>query len=287
MNALPKTSDFFSLALPSLALPSLALAGLLAIGLAAPASAEPPASGAGDSGALALLILLAPSAVPEEPFWEDEEAEDPALAIPSFVAPDLDKSIAYRERAQRQGLARPELPATLIRRGFAAQTSRPYAASESAVGVRLGEDQLSLATSLISGSGIWRNADTRVDWELARRSAGNEPGLLWGLATGGGIAMTGGSSQNASAVLGYRYSLFDNVTLTSEIALASSYAFAGHNMPEATLKPQVQVVADLSSTLSTPWKTVLDVKMNRDVPLSGGEHRGSATALMRFQFKLD
>ena len=93
--------------------------------------------------------------------------------------------------------------------------------------------------------------------------------------------MAGSGSHNVNAMLGYRYSLFDNVTLISEIAVASNYAFASQAMPEATLTPQLQLVTDLGLAPGTPWKTTLDVKMNRERQLGGGDVRGGGSAMLR------
>ena len=49
---------------------------------------------------------------------EQEEEQDSVLAIPTLIAPTLDKSVAYRERARRSGLARPEVETATIRRGL-------------------------------------------------------------------------------------------------------------------------------------------------------------------------
>lgn len=222
--------------------------------------------------------------VPENLSWE--LAADPALALPSFAVPHVDRSAAFQTRMERNGLARPELEATAIRRGFAPVAAGPAATAERAVGVKLGPDRFSLATSFVSSAGAWQNADTRFDWALARRPADDEAGLRWGLTTGGNIGLTGEASQNASASLGYRQRLLDNVTLTSEIALASTYAFAAQNMPEATVTPQVQVLADLTGPMRSPWRTVLDVKLSRQVPLAGSEFQSNASAMLRLKYQL-
>lgn len=246
-----------------------------------------------------LLSQLGTARLPDGPFWSDEREEDgeepdgegedhegeqdPILSVPTLMAPTLDKSIAYRERAERAGLARPELETATIRRGLGTVGSGPYAATERAVGFRIGPQLLSLETALVSGNGTWQGSDTRLDWSLARRSTTDGNGVLWSLSTGGGFGMAGSGSQNANAMLGYRYSLFETVTLTSEIALASSYAFASGAMPEAKLTPQLQIVTDLGLAPATPWKTMLDVKMNREMPLSGRDYRSSASAMLRLQ----
>ena len=236
-----------------------------------------------------LVSIYAVETLPEDPFWqegeqENEDEQDPLLAVPTLLAPELDKSVAYRERAQRAGLARPELETATIRRGLGMASSGPYAATARAVGFKIGPQLLSLETALVSGAGTWQGSDTRLDWTLARRSSTAGNGVRWSVSTGGGFGMAGGSgSQSANAMLGYRYSLFDNVTLTSEIALASSYAFASQAIPEAKLTPQIQIVTDLGLAPSTPWKTMLDVKMNREMPLSGGDYRSNASAMLRLQ----
>ncbi len=212
--------------------------------------------------------------------------DDPVLALPTFVAPEIDRSMVYLNRAERSGFARPSFEATAIRRGLAASSMGPPAAIERAVGLRFGPERFSLATSVISGTGSWQSADTRFDWTLARRSMDDPAGLRWGIATGGEIGVSGGASQNASATFGYRHRLLDNVTLTSEIALASTFAFAAQNRPEATITPQVQVLADLTGPVAGPWRTVLDVKLRRQVPVSGSEFQTNGSAMLRLKYQL-
>lgn len=251
--------------------------------LAAPATARDQPS---DAGGLAIVSQYEMTSLPDEPFWEDPEQEqeqDSVLAIPTLIAPALDKSVAYRERARRSGLARPEVETATIRRGLGTVSRWPHAATERAVGFRIGPQLLSFETAIVSGTGTWQGSDTRLDWSLARRSTTVGDGVLWRLSTGGGFGMAGSGSHNVNAMLGYRYSLFDNVTLISEIALASNYAFASQAMPEATLAPQLQIVTDLGLAPSTPWKTLLDVKMNRERPLGGGDVTGGASAMLRFE----
>lgn len=222
--------------------------------------------------------------VPDTISWE--LPADEALAMPTFVAPHIDRSAAFQLRSERAGLARPELETTTIRRGFAATAGGPPASVERAVGVKLGPDRFSLATSFVTGAGAWQSTDTRFDWALARKPADSETGLRWELATGGDVGMAGSASQNASATLGYRQRLLDNVTLTSEIALASTYAFAARNMPEATVTPQMQILADLTGPMTGPWRTVLDVKLSRQVPLAGSEFQSNASAMLRLKYQL-
>ncbi|TCR63416.1 hypothetical protein [Bosea sp. BK604] len=243
-----------------------------------PATAEPARPKGGSEPSLAF------ARVPETISWE--LPTDEALSVPTFVAPQIDRSAAFQLRSERAGLARPELEATTIRRGFTGTGGGPPSAVERAVGVKLGPDRFSLATSFITGAGAWQSTDTRFDWALARKPADSETGLRWGLATGGDVGMAGTANQNASATLGYRQRLLDNVTLTSEIALASTYAFAARNMPEATVTPQMQVLADLTGPMSGPWRTVLDVKLSRQVPLAGSEFQSNASAMLRLKYQL-
>jgi hypothetical protein len=240
-----------------------------------PAAAEPPHARRGKAAPLTF------ARVPDSISWQIPP--DKALALPSFVTPHIDRSAAFQVRSERAGLVRPELEATPIRRGFSASSVGP---PERAVGLKLGPDRFSLATSFVTGAGAWQSTDTRFDWALARRPTDNETGLRWGLATGGDVGIAGSASQNASATLGYRQRLLDNVTLTSEIALASTYAFAAQNMPAATVTPQMQVLADLTGPMAGPWRTVLDVKLSRQVPLAGSEFQSNASAMLRLKYQL-
>lgn len=254
-----------------------ALLGMFVAGavLQQPAAAEPKHARRGKAAPLSL------ARVPDSIAWEIPA--DKALVLPSFAAPHIDRSAVFQTRAERNGLARPELEATPIRRGF---SGGPVGPPERAVGLKLGPDRFSLATSVVSGTGAWQSTDTHFDWTLARRPADNKTGLRWGVATGGEIGVAGAANQNANATLGYRQRLLDNVTLTSEIALASTYAFAAQNMPAATVTPQMQVLADLTGPMAGPWRTVLDVKLSRQVPLAGSEFQSNASAMLRLKYQL-
>lgn len=220
---------------------------------------------------------------PDSVVWEPKS--DEVLSVPSFLAPNIDRSAAFQLRAERNGLARPGLEARTIRRGFSpASTSRD--AGEGAVGLKLSRERFSVETAFVSGTGTWQSTDTRFDWSLARRSVEGNDGLRWGLTAGGNVAMTGAGSHNAGAMIGYRQQLLDTVTLNSEVAFATNYAFAARNAPATTVTPQLQVLADLTAPMSTPWKTVLDVKLSRQLPLSGSEFQSNASAMLRLKYNL-
>ncbi|WP_146170233.1 hypothetical protein [Bosea sp. 124] len=217
------------------------------------------------------------------PRWEaPPPPPDPVLATPSFLAPTLNKQDAARERAKRNGLARPEIDATPIRRGLGPAASPLPSATERAVGMKLGAERLSVSTAIISGQGNWQRNDTRFDWNVARGwvSDGN---LLWSAAAGGNLQASGSAEQNARAVLGYRLQPLDIVTLTTEIALAGSYTFATENGLVTTMTPRVKVIADLTQPLSMPWRTTLDLNLGREMPLSGNAFQTSASALLRLE----
>ncbi|WP_439496728.1 hypothetical protein [Bosea sp. (in: a-proteobacteria)] len=220
----------------------------------------------------------------DEVAWE--MANDPVLTVPVFVAPRLDRNAAYQARAERNGLIRPPIKTTVIRQGLATAPRGPTPATERAVGVKLEPDRFSLATSFITGSGTWQAADTRFDWALSRNVPADALGLVWDANTGGGIGFSGTAEQRAGAALGFRTQLFDHVTLTSQLALATSYAFAADNLFAASVTPQIQVLADLSQPMASPWKTVLDVKLSRQVPLASGEFDTSASAMLRLNYTL-
>lgn len=217
------------------------------------------------------------------PRWEAPPPPvDPILATPSFLAPTLDKREAARNRAVQNGLARPAIRATPIRRGLAAAPARLPSASERAVGMQLGAEQLSLSTAIVTGQGGWQRNDTRLDWNVAR-GATSDSDLRWSAATGGNVQASGSAEQNAQAVLGYRLQPLDIVTLTTEIALAGTYNFAADNGISSSMTPRVKVIADLTQPLSTPWRTTLDLNLGREVSLSGNSLHTNATALLRLE----
>lgn len=256
--------------LPRKALTALALFALA--GTPAPAQAQAPDEIDPHYGFTPLPEIIG---------WgeDDDEIE---LAIPRFLAPDLDRDAAARRRAEREGLLRPDFSSRAILRG---QTAPAAAHAERAVGWSLGADRFALATSVVTGAGKWQRGDTRLDWNLSH-GAGQDDGVIWRLGTGGAFGFAGSGEQRASGMLGYRSQLFDKLTLTSEIAFATSYAFAA-SQASATLAPQMQIVADFTTALATPWTTQLDVRLRREVPLAEGAYQTQASALLRLKYSLN
>ena len=207
---------------------------------------------------------------------------EPVLATPSFMAPTLDKNSASRDRAVRNGLARPDVAAVPIRRGLSPSATPLPAASERAVGMKLGAERLSVSTAIVTGQGGWQRNDTRVDWNVTHGS-GSEGDVLWSAAAGGNLQAAGAAAQTVQGVLGYKLQPMDIVTLTTEIALAGSYTFAAQNGLATTMTPRVKVVADLTQPLSIPWRTTLDLNLGREMPLSGNASHTNASAMLRLE----
>lgn len=248
-----------------------------------------------------LLLAAAPLARAETPAEEPapvqdaafgEEAENSLFApIPRREAttpePEPDRPGYLTPGAARRGavanpLARPEIAATPIRRGLTPAGSPLPAATERAVGMKLGADQLSLSTEIVSGEGAWQRSDTRLGWALAR-GADAASDVVWSAAAGGSLPASGAAEQTGEAVLGYRLRPHDIVTLTTEIALAGRYSFAAQNGLAGSLTPRVKVVADLTQPLATPWRTTLDVSLGRQVPMVGRDIQTSGTALLKLE----
>lgn len=249
--------------------------GTPADALAQANSKSPPAIVATDDSDMRLFAPI--------PRWEaPPPPPDPVLATPSFLAPSLDKSSAARERTVRDGLARPEIDATPIRRGLSPTASPLPSATERAVGMKIGAERLSVETAIVSGQGAWQRNDTRFDWNVARKS-GADGNIVWSAAAGGNLQTSGSAAQNAQAVLGYRLQPLDIVTLTTEIAIAGNYAFATENGLATSMTPRVKVIADLTQPLSTPWRTVLDLNLGRQVPITGNSFQTSASAMLRLE----
>ncbi|MFA6968915.1 hypothetical protein [Bosea sp. (in: a-proteobacteria)] len=215
------------------------------------------------------------------PHWDATPSRDPDLDTPGFMAPMRHKG----GRTVGNGLARPQIDAVPIRRGLSPASSPLPAATERAVGVKLGAERLSLSTAIVTGQGGWQRNDTRVDWNVTRGSGGDSQ-VVWSAATGGQLQTTGAAAQNAEAVLGYRLRPLDIVTLTTEIALAGSYTFAAQNGLATTMTPRVKAVADLTQPLSMPWRTTLDLNVGREMPLSGSAFLTSASALLRLELPM-
>ncbi len=210
------------------------------------------------------------------PRWESPLPIQPAPETPGFMKPMSNRG----GHAVRNGFARPPIDAVPIRRGLSATASPLPAATERAVGVKLGAERLSVSTAIVTGQGGWQRNDTRVDWNVTRGSGGDSE-VVWSAATGGHLQPTGAAEQNAQAVLGYKLQPLDIVTLTTEIALASSYTFATQNGLATTMTPRLKAVADLTQPLSMPWRTTLDLNLGREMPLSGSAFLTSASALLR------
>lgn len=242
---------------------------------AAPVPANPPDMAAYDDSDIQLFAPI--------PRWEAPPLPaDPVLATPSFMAPTLNKQDAARLRAERNGLARPEIDATPIRRGLGPAASPLPSVTERAVGMKLGAERLSVSTAIVTGQGGWQRNDTRFDWNVTRGSDANS-NLRWSAATGGNLQASGSAGQNAQAVLGYRLQPLDIVTLTTEIALAGNYTFAVENGLATSMTPRVKVIADLTQPLSMPWRTTLDLNLGRQVPITGNSFQTNAAALLRLE----
>ncbi len=210
------------------------------------------------------------------PRWEAATPE-PAPEVPGYLAPG-----STRRGAGANPLARPEIAATPIRRGLAPAGSPLPVATERAVGMKLGADQLSLSTEIVTGQGGWQRNDTRLGWNLAR-GADADGEIVWSAAAGGSLPASGAAEQTGEAVLGYRLRPHDIVTLTTEIALAGRYTFAAQNGLAGSLTPRVKVVADLTQPLATPWRTTLDVSLGRQVPMVGRDLQTNGTALLKLE----
>ncbi|HEY5795715.1 MAG TPA: hypothetical protein VIU82_11930 [Bosea sp. (in: a-proteobacteria)] len=224
------------------------------------------------------MLLFAPI-----PRWEaPPPPADPVLATPSFLAPTLNKQDAARQRAERNGLARPQIDATPIRRGLGPAASPLPSVTERAVGMKLGAERLSVSTAIVTGQGGWERSDTRFDWNVTRGSSSDDS-LRWSAATGGNLQASGSAGQNAEAVLGYRLQPLDIVTLTTEVALAGNYSFAVENGLATSLTPRVKVVANLTQPLAMPWRTTLDLNLGRQVPITGNSFQTNASALLRLE----
>ena len=220
------------------------------------------------------------ASLPETIGWAGDVAEI-ELAIPRFVAPGLDRSGAAERRAEREGLRLPRLET--IRQNLAAPAS---ASQERAVGWRLGMGRMALSTSFVTGAGSWQRSDTRFDWGLSRGASADETGLVWNLGTGGAFGMAGRGEQRASALVGYRSTLFDKVTLSSGVAFATTYAFAA-NEAAISMAPQLRLVAKFDTAIDTPWTTQLDVRLKRELPLTEGAYQTQASAMLRLRYALD
>lgn len=262
----------------ALALPPrpLALAALLLLATSPAARAQAPAEEPAQMldaafGEEAETRLFAPI-----PRWE-ATAPEPAPEVPGYMAPG-----SPRRGAGRNPLARPEIAATPIRRGLTATGVPLPAATERAVGMRLGADRLSLSTEIVTGQGGWQRHDTRLGWNVTR-GADADSDIVWSAAAGGSLPAAGTVEQTGEAVLGYRLQPHDIVTLTTEIALAGSYTFAAQNGLAGSLTPRVKVVADLTQPLATPWRTTLDVSLGRQVPMVGRDIQTSGTALLKLE----
>ncbi|MCZ8042324.1 MAG: hypothetical protein O9330_07590 [Beijerinckiaceae bacterium] len=254
----------------------LAFAALLLLATSPAARAQSPAEEPAQMqdaafGEAAETRLFAP--IPRR----EATAPEPAPEVPGYLAPG-----APRRGAGTNPLARPEIAAAPIRRGLTPAGSPLPAATERAVGMKLGADRLSLSTEIVTGQGGWQRNDTRLGWTVTR-GADADGEIVWSAAAGGSLPAAGTAEQTGEAVLGYRLQPLDIVTLTTEIALAGRYSFAAQNGLAGSLTPRVKVVADLTQPLATPWRTTLDVSLGRQVPMVGHDIQTSGTALLKLE----
>lgn len=181
--------------------------------------------------------------------------------------------------------ARAPIPVDIIREGFAARADTMGPNQDRSVGFKLGQDALSVQTTLSQPASPGASQDARLSWRLAQPVAAGT-GLVWGLSTGGNAAVGGRPEQTGDAVVGYRQRIFDRLTLTSQLGMGGNYIFATGGGFQSALTPEMKLSVDLAKATDVPWQTSLDVSLARKLPLVASDFETRGTALLSFKYKL-
>ncbi len=243
------------------------------------------------AGALAQEAMMAPLPVPRAAL-QDYETADP-VAAPSGVVDEgsalvFDPALAAIGRAAAASgahlRARAPIPVDIIRNGFAARDTMTTADRARSVGFKLGQDAFSLSTSLIAPAEAGAARDARLDWRWAQ-PVSSDPGLIWGVSTGGSGSVGSNPEQTGDAAIGYRQQLFPHLTLTSQLGIAGNYIFASGDGFHSALTPEVKLSVDLAKAADLPWQTSFDLSLARKLPLVASDFETRGTAMLSFKYR--
>lgn len=180
--------------------------------------------------------------------------------------------------------ARAPIPVDIIRKGFPARETMTGADQDRSVGFKLGRDAFSLSTSLNAPAGPGTSRDARLDWRWAR-PASTDPGVIWGVSTGGGGAVGGNPEQTGDATIGYRQQLFPHLMLTTQLGMAGNYVFAAGDGFHSALTPEVKLSVDLAKAADLPWQASFDLALARKLPLVASDYETRGTALLSLKYR--
>lgn len=177
------------------------------------------------------------------------------------------------------------VPVGVIRNGFATRDGIAPTNQSRAVGVRLGQDVLSVSTTLTGPADPGGSRQASLGWHWAQPvSSGN--GLIWGVSTGGTSSFGALPEQSGDAVIGYRRTLLPHVTLTSQLGVNGHYVFGAGETFQSALTPELKLSVDLAKAAELPWQASVDLGLARKLPLVASDHQTTGTAMLSLKYKL-
>lgn len=221
----------------------------------------------------------------------DPDASETDMAAPAVTDSDaivFNPALAAIGRANAASgahlRARAPIPVDIIRKGFAARESLTSADQDRSVGFKLGQDVFSLSTSLTTPAQPGAARDARLDWRWAQPIS-KDPGLIWGISTGGNGSVGGNPEQTGDALIGYRQQLFPHLMLTTQLGMAGNYVFAAGDGFHSALTPEVKLSVDLARAADLPWQASFDVMLARKLPLVASDYETRGTALLSLKYR--
>ena len=208
---------------------------------------------------------------------------------PLLFEPDLDRAAVAAISRSESEKRRSEIPVGTIRNGLtsASPTNLAWAAPERAVGLRFGADIFSVSTQLSAPAGNAEGRAASIDWRLSKPVASSGPGFIWSISTGGRGGVAVDPEQDANMLLGYRYRVFDHLTLTSQVSMGGNYNFLPGQGWHSQVTPELKMSADLSALVKLPLDASFDLSVARQVPLVASAFETRGSAMLRFKYTLE
>ena len=234
-----------------------------------------------------------PVALSLDPFPEQIEwgiAEPGDELEPLLFEPNLDRASVAAITRSASETRRSEIPVGTIRNGLtsaASPTNLAWAAPERAVGLRFGADIFSVSTQLSAPGGNAEGRAASVDWRLQKPVGNAGPGFIWSISTGGRGGVAVAPEQDANMLLGYRYRVFDHLTLTSQVSMGGNYNFLPGQGWHSQVTPELKMSADLSALVKLPLDASFDLSVARQVPLVASAFETRGSAMLRFKYTLE
>lgn len=209
---------------------------------------------------------------------------------PLLFEPNLDRAAIAAISKSISEKRTNEIPVGTIRNGLtsaASPTNLAWAAPERAVGIRFGADIFSISTQISAPGGNAEGRAASVDWRLQKPIGNGGPGFIWSISTGGRGGVAVDPEQDATMLLGYRYRVFDHLTLTSQVAMGGNYNFLPGQGWHSQVTPELKMSADLAALVKLPLDASVDLSVARQVPLVASAFETRGSAMLRFKYTLE